>query len=210
MVHSDTDRALALAGIYQAAVLVNQAAHGHSIDNNALDATIGSVLNIDAPDVPTVYGGPQGAALGLRTLIGHLDNRGSRNPIISRYVIALLHLERRMNKQAGMADKIGTGIQATQRQASHFNSNTHPAVLGALANVYEETFSTLNFRIQVSGDQAVLSVPDTVNKVRALLLAGVRSAVLYRQCGGRAWTLVLSRRKILQTATQLLADIDDS
>jgi len=210
MVHSDIDRALALAGIYQAAVLVDQTAHGRSIDNDALDAIIGSVLSIDAPDVPSVYGGPAGVALGLRTLVGHLDNRGSRKPAISRYVIALLHLERRMHKQAGMADKIGSGIQATQRQAVHFNDNTHPAVLGALANVYEETFSTLKFRIQVNGEQPILAVPDTVNKVRALLLAGVRSAVLYRQCGGRTWTLVLSRRKIQQTATQLLADIDDT
>jgi len=210
MVHSDTDRALALAGIYQAAVLVDQTAHGHSIDNDALDAIIGSVLSIDAPDVPSVYGGPAGVALGLRTLVGHLDNRSNRKPAISRYVIALLHLERRMNKQPEMSDKVGTGIQATQRQAGHFNSNTHPAVLGALANVYEETFSTLNFRIQVSGEQPILAVPDTVNKVRALLLAGVRSAVLYRQCGGRAWTLVFSRRRILQAATELLAGIDDS
>jgi len=210
MVHSDTDRALALAGIYQAAVLVDQTAHGRSIDNDALDAIIGSVLSIDAPDVPSVYGGPKGVELGLRTLIGHLDNRSNRKPVISRYVIALLHLERRMNKETGMADKIGSGIQATQRQAGHFNDNTHPAVLGALANVYEETFSTLNFRIQVSGEQPILAVPDTVNKVRALLLAGVRSAVLYRQCGGRAWTLVFNRRRILQTARQLLDGIDDS
>lgn len=204
MAHNDIDRTLALAGIYQAAVLVNQTAHGGKIDDSALQTSISSVLNIDTPDATTLYGGAEGVALGLRTLATHLDNRSSRNSAISRYVISLLHLERRLSKQSAMGTNIASGIAATQRQATHFNSNTHPAVIGALANIYEETFSTLRFRIQVSGEQPVLSVPDNVNKVRALLLSGVRSAVLFRQCGGRAWTLVLQRGRILRTAKDLL------
>jgi len=206
MVHDDKDRTLALAGIYQAAVLVNQTAHTAISDNDALEATIGSTLRIDAASVAEVFGGPAGVALGLRTLATQLDKRAGRDNQISRYVVSLLHLERRLAKQPGMADKIATGINGVQRQAEHFHA-THSAVIGALANVYEETFSTLRFRINVAGEQALLSNPDNINKVRALLLSGIRAAVLYRQCGGRAWTLLLQRRRILDASHELLATI---
>jgi high frequency lysogenization protein len=206
MSHDDKDRTLALAGIYQAAALVDQIARTGISDSSALEATIGSVLRLDTPDVPTVFGGAEGVALGLRTLLAQLDNQASRNNQISRYAVSLLHLERRLAKQPQMSARIGSGIQATQRQAEHFNA-THGAVLGALANLYEETFSTLRFRINVSGEQTHLANPDNVNKVRALLLAGVRAAVLHRQCGGRAWTLLLRRSRTLNAARELLASL---
>ena len=206
MAHDDKDRTLALAGIYQAAALVEQTARADRVDSAALEATIGSVLRLDAADVPTVFGGAEGVALGLRTLLSQMDKRETRNNPVNRYVVSLLHLERRLAKQPQMAARISVGIQATQRQAEHFN-NTHGAVLGALANIYEETFSTLRFRINVSGEQTHLSNPDNVNKVRALLLAGVRAAVLHRQCGGRAWTLVLRRRHVINAAHELIANL---
>lgn len=209
MADSDTDRTLALAGVYQAAVLVDRCAHTGNLDPDAFSASIGSVLRIDAPDTATVYGGPQGVAMGLRTLVDHLDKRSSRDPVISRYVISMLHLERRLHKNPDMVDTIATGIKAAQRQADHFESHTHTSVVGALAAIYEETFSTLRFRVQVSGDQNRLSVPDNVNKVRAALLAGIRSAVLYRQCGGRTWTLLFRRGLTLKTARDLLGTLDE-
>ena len=189
-------------------MLVDQTARTGIIDSAALEASIGSALRLDAPDVSTIFGGPAGVALGLRALATNLDKRSSRNIQISRYVVSLLHLERRLTKQPKMTEHIGTGINAVQRQAEHFNT-THGAVIGALANLYEETFSTLRFRINVSGEQAHLSNPDNVNKVRALLLSGVRAAVLYRQCGGRAWTLLLHRGRILRAAHELIEAIPE-
>ncbi|MDX1397057.1 MAG: DUF489 family protein [Oceanospirillum sp.] len=35
-------------------------------------------------------------------------------------------------------------------------------------------------------------------KVRALLFAGIRSAILWHQLGGRRWKLLLGRKKILR------------
>lgn len=42
------------------------------------------------------------------------------------------------------------------------------------------------------------------DKVRALLLAGIRSAMLWRQLGGRRWQLLFSRRKLLDQLYPLL------
>ncbi|MEK7758734.1 MAG: DUF489 family protein, partial [Pseudomonadota bacterium] len=50
-----------------------------------------------------------------------------------------------------------------------------------------------------------LSNPAIADKVRAALLAGIRSAVLWRQLGGRRWQLLFSRGKLARTAAELLA-----
>ena len=49
-----------------------------------------------------------------------------------------------------------------------------------------------------------LQNPRNAERIRALLLAGIRSATLWRQLGGNRWQLFFSRRKILKDAYALL------
>ena len=66
--------------------------------------------------------------------------------------------------------------------------------------------STLRPRVMVQGQARYLE--DTVNadRVRALLLAGVRSTVLWRQCGGTRLKLVFGRGHLIRAAGELKAD----
>jgi len=41
------------------------------------------------------------------------------------------------------------------------------------------------------------------NRIRSLLLAGIRSAVLWHQLGGRRWRLIVYRKRVQETATAL-------
>lgn len=91
-------------------------------------------------------------------------------------------------------------------QAEHFGV-LHENVLANLADVYHSTISTLQPRIMVQGDPQHLGNQGTVNKIRAVLLAGIRSAHLWRQCGGSRWKLLLARQKIRHEAQFLLTQI---
>ena len=62
----------------------------------------------------------------------------------------------------------------------------------------------------MSGDPQLLKQVDNQHKVRALLLAGVRSAVLWRQLGGKRRQILLNRQRILVCAEQALAQINQS
>ncbi len=59
-------------------------------------------------------------------------------------------------------------------------------------------------RVMVSGNPQQLQLPAVVEKVRANLLAAVRSAVLWRQVAGRQWQLLLYRRQCSMLARGLL------
>jgi len=45
------------------------------------------------------------------------------------------------------------------------------------------------------------------NRIRACLLAGIRSAILWRQVGGTKWQLLFFRRRIFDTAQHLYNSI---
>jgi len=72
-----------------------------------------------------------------------------------------------------------------------------------LAKFIRATISTAPARIMVNGEQAYLSRPDIANKIRACLLAGIRSAILWKQCGGTRWKFLFSEKR-LQAELQIL------
>jgi len=83
----------------------------------------------------------------------------------------------------------------------------HENVLANLGEVYQNTISTLQPRIMVNGEQEYLSRPEIANKIRACLLAGVRSAILWRQCGGTRWKFLFYRKKIQAELQVLLKQV---
>ncbi len=193
-------RILALAGVFQAAALIKQLAKTNRLDEASFLASIQSIFKINADDPSEIYESPQNLTLGLNELIQlFTNNKAPKDPEIARYVFSLLHLERKLKENPKMLDIIRTGIERASKQALHF-SPTHENVMANLASIYTDTLSTFSFRVHVTGEPIYLTQTPILNKVRALLLAGIRSAVLWRQMGGRRWQLLIFRNNILQTA----------
>ncbi|MDD1611769.1 MAG: high frequency lysogenization protein HflD, partial [Methylococcaceae bacterium] len=178
-----TNQTIALAGVAQAAALVQQLATRGTCDQDALAASIGSVLKIDSGSVLDVYGGLDGLKLGLKQLQSQMTGYKIDNPEQARYAATLVFLERQLSSRKDLLDAIRLGVEKAQAQSEHFGL-LHENVLANLGEVYHSTVSTLQPRIMVNGDQVYLSRPETVNKIRALLLAGIRSVILWKQCGG--------------------------
>jgi high frequency lysogenization protein len=57
----------------------------------------------------------------------------------------------------------------------------------------------------VNGESHYLTRPDMANKIRACLLAGIRSATLWQQCGGTRWKFLFYRKKMLLVLHDLIA-----
>ncbi len=201
-----TNQTIALAGIAQACSLVQQLATAGACQNGALEASIGSLLKIDSDSVADVYGGLAGIRHGLEQLQTQLGSRALANPEQARYAAQLVYLQKRLAGKPDMLDSIRAGVGRAQAQAEHFGV-LHENVLANLADVYHSTISTLQPRIMVQGDPQHLGNQGTVNKIRAVLLAGIRSAHLWRQCGGSRWKLLLARQKIRHEAQFLLTQI---
>lgn len=196
------ERVLALAGLFQACALAQQLANEGRCDEGAMEASVASVFRIDAASVVAVYGNVSGVRIGLRSLIAQLDE-SDRDMSVTRMVVTVMRLERSLSRRPDLLDKLQQGIIAAQRQVEHFGQGSSQ-VSSRLAEVYASTLSILKPRVMVSGNPEQLQLPAVVEKVRANLLAAVRSAVLWRQVGGRQWQLLLYRRQCSMLARGLL------
>lgn len=196
-------RVIALAGVLQGCRLVHEVATRGRADAAGIEASLASVFRIDADSAAAVFGGLPGVRLGLETLL-HQFEGAERNLALTRLVLGTLRLQKRLARNPRMQRALRDGIESIQRQADHFGLS-HPTVQARLADLYVATLSQLRPRVVVHGNPVQLSNPQVVAQIRALLLAAVRAAVLWRQVGGGQLRLLLRRREYAMLARGLLA-----
>jgi len=206
-VHADfNDRCIALAGLFQSVRLVQQTARGERRDAAATTTCLASIFNTDPETALGVYGDVAVLQAGFETLLGQLGSDSARRDMeLTGYALTLMHLERKLDRQAEMLRTLGDGIRKIAAQVEH-SEPSDPAVITALAELYSDTISTLQPRIMVKGEPSILTGTDSRNMIRALLLSGMRAAVLWRQCGGNRVQLILGRRALLRDCRKLLAE----
>src|SRR5690606_32412721 len=189
------ERVLALAGLAQALKQVRRIAETGQADAAVLATALGSVLRIDAPSVEAVYGGAESVRPGLRLLHGYFNNLPDDEQL-PKLALAVMQLERRFVNDRDMVQRVQRGIAAAAAEAERSGA-THPEVLAGLGALYADTVSNLRPRVMVQGNPHYLGQADIVSEIRAVLLAALRSAVLWRQMGGSYLDFLLHRRQLL-------------
>lgn len=198
------ERTLALAGVMQATELVHQAAWHGTWSGFAASVCLQSLFKLESGSVDEVYGGKSQLRLGLDTLVAALQGENRQTDVLT-YTLGLLQIQRRFMKSAELQGKVGERLEQialTGKELEDHQREDHQA--HEIAQLYTETISTLSPRIVVNGKPQYLKIDRTVDWVRTLLLAGLRSAVLWDQLGGSRFELMLGRKKILEEAKALL------
>jgi len=202
----ERDRTIALSALLQAVTLVQQIAETGKADQSEFETLLNSLVATDSATTEAVYGDLNKLQMGIKQLNNQLSkNKDNKDVQILRYVISLLHLERKLAKRPAMMDLISREIDQIPQQIEYFGNINSPQVIARFADIYHRTISELSPRIQVHGDPTFLQHADNVNRVRALLLAGIRAAILWHQKGGRRWQFVFQSNKILKTTSSLLS-----
>ena len=198
-----TNQTIALAGIAQAAALVDQLATTGTANPVALQSSLGSLLKIDSESVIDVYGGLSGLKLGLEQMQIQMSGYKVPSHQQARYAASIVYLESKLAGNPAMMKTIQAGMIRAQAQSEQFGL-LHENVIASLGDIYFNTVRTLAPPVMVNGEQEYLSKPDIANKIRAVLLAGVRSSLLWKQCGGARWKFLFYRKKIIEELQELL------
>ncbi len=197
------DQAIALAGVFQACQLVDDLATTGLCRQQDLETCINSLFERNSDSAVTVFGSVDALRTGLDTLQRVLGSTKSREHAnLLSYVLGVMYLQRRLGKDSARLAAIADGLDKARRQAEHF-SRTHANVLANLADLYLNTISQYSFRIQVKGMPQHLQHPDIANRIRCLLFAAIRAALLWHQMGGRRLHLILQRHRVLEVAGDL-------
>lgn len=194
------DRTMAFAGICQAAYLVQKVARDGTCDEASLRESLSSILVTDPKQPLDVFGNHLAIRDGYRALVEQLGADGSqKNAELTRYVVSLIALERKLTKRKDILNMLGERIGQIGRQQQHFDL-LDEQILANMASIYSDLISPIGPRIQVAGTPLFLQQPLVQHKVRALLLAGIRACVLWRQLGGSRTQIIFARKKMVELA----------
>lgn len=197
---------IALAALCQAAKLVQSIARSSESQQAQLEIILGSVVNLNPATPLDIYGGElANLKPGFELIIEQLGDKPQKDVELTRYLVGVLGLERRLNKNKNNLNQLGNQLSQLERQLQHF-SVTDDTIIAKLADIYSECISSLGARIQIYGQPELLSQSSVQHKVRALLLAAVRAAVLWRQAGGSRLHFIFKRKKLLAAAQAALAN----
>ncbi len=202
-----TNQVIALAGIAQSVALVHELATTGKVDSQGLETAVICLLKTESDNVLDIYGNDlANLKIGLNHLKSQLTGYEIAYPDQARYAASLVFLEQQLRETPSMLKTISVGLDRAKSQTEHF-SLTHENVLANLGNLYLQTVSKFQPRIMINGVPDHLSRPEVADKIRTCLLAGIRSAMLWKQCGGRRWKFLLFRKKTVVEVERLLQQL---
>ncbi len=197
-------RTMALAGVFQATELVRQAACHGTWSGFAATCCLNSLFRLEAESVESVYGDVGKLRLGVETLLSVLSGE-QRHVDSLRYSVGLLQIERKFRRLADVQEKIGDGLERIRECGKTLEPHEREDFQAhQISELYSQSISKIEPRIVVNGKPQYLQLQRTVDWVRTLLLAGLRSAYLWDQLGGGRMELVFGRKKICREAEELL------
>lgn len=198
------NRTLALAGVFQATELVRQAACHGTWSGYAASSCLDSLFMLEGEMPDAIYGGREKVRLGIETLLAVLQGE-SRYTESLRYAIGLMQIERKFRRSKKFQHQLGVGLEKITGMGEELDQHDRENLQAhEISQLYADTISMLSPRIVVNGKPQYLKNERTVDWVRTLLLAGLRSAVLWRQLGGGRFELMFGRKKIVREAQSLL------
>jgi high frequency lysogenization protein len=198
---------VALAGIIQAAQIVNNVSQKGEYSEDHLTPLIAGLFEFDPESAIDVFGGITGIRPGLEQLLEILENQNSPNHRdIIRYFFGMLYLGKNLSKNPDMLSVVSSRLEHAALNKQHFANHIND-ICHSLSAIYQDTLSSFNFRIQVTGSLLHLQNEKNSDLIRSTLFTGIRAAILWRQCGGRRWKMIFQRKKIAATARALLATL---
>ncbi|HET6592896.1 MAG TPA: high frequency lysogenization protein HflD [Xanthomonadales bacterium] len=198
------DRYLALAGAFQASELVRQAACHGTWSGYAATACLNSLFRLEADSTAAIYGGSEHMKLGVETMLAVLEGE-ERHVDALRYVIGLLQVERKFRRAGKLQHQVGQRLDEISSLGSELEQHERQDLQAReISELYSGTISHLSPRIVVNGKPQYLKNQRTVEWIRTLLLAGLRSATLWQQLGGGRFELMFGRKNIIREARAFL------
>ena len=204
------DKTLALAAIFQAAGLANELARKGSTDSSVEAFLTQSVLVMDTDNISDIYPNPEGLKPGLRWLEGCLmeQGRGIQNAgEIIRIALGVIQVEGQFSQHEGVQNTLRTRLENINRQRVMSPDMSSTELNNLLGSAYVDSLGQLRFRVQIRGDAKQLQAPGMAERIRAILLAGVRAAWLWRRLGGRRWHLIFTRGQILREIREIAKSV---
>lgn len=200
---SSQRQTLALAGVAQSVCCLQSLAENGHCASLEYERAVLALLARNPETDADVFGKQGELNSGLELLKSFCEGEEKSQKV--KYLVQILYLQKRLMKRHSVLRDIAEGLEKSNKQLEFYSADSDSLAL-SLGELYQNTLSTLGFRIQVIGNPDYLGQDRIAAKVRTLLFSGVRYALLWRQLGGRSRQLLLSKSTIARHCESLIKD----
>lgn len=194
------ERTLALAAVFQCSGIVRSLARSGQSDSSEEIILVQSISILDAINTPAIYGGIANLNTGLSYLArGILTTNSPEQLEIIRYVTQVLTLQRVLYADQSRFAEFALEVE-------RLSSYSEGDLSRACSDIYQSFLSPLRPQIIVQGEQEFLQQDKIPERIRTLLLAAIRAAVLWQQKGGSRFRLLWERTRMQNAARSMLQD----
>lgn len=195
MSRNDRERAqaLSLCALLDCLTAVRELATQGRTDLARRSPLLDAILDFDGAEPATLYGPAFDFAPGARAGAAMFSRTFTQSDELLRLAAEIIALSSRLRQSASAGAKLQTALQTAIRQRDAFGIS-HDYTVQSFAQAYVDGVAPLGARIMVSGDPTWLKQERVAAQIRALLLAAMRAAILWRHLGGSLWSLWLRRR----------------
>lgn len=196
--HTLREQSLSLAGVAQFALYAHElASDGHDSEAR-LEVAKHAIFCTDPDGVVDVYGDLSSVGDGIaylkRQLAGHKPDQ--KAALVARYIGQILRLSGALLKNDAALSRIRGAID----RARLAEAVDVPAILD---DAYRDGISPVKPRIMLHGHPTYLGNEAIQARARTQLMAAVRCAIMWRQCGGGFFSLFLRRKALLKSLENL-------
>lgn len=199
------NRVIALAALFQSCQAVHDLANSGTAESPSEQCLTKSLFQFEPDSTIDIYGNNLASLQSGLTLLSKLAELQNQKEFtaIAKYALSLLGLNKQLEKNKDMLSVIHSRLQHAGFHQEHFSDDI-ASMTHKIAGIYQDTISTLSFRIHVKGNMQLLTQDAISDRVRAMLFAGIRAAMLWQQLGGSKWQLLFKRTEIEKISKKLL------
>ena len=200
---SSIDKQLySLAALYQSCNVISRIAWEGKYEEKEFLPLIKSILDVDSDDPLAIYQKPTSLKSGFEFLKKQVvDDIFTRSSETRRYISSIKDLVKRINTSSIIDEQFKKRIDRLNE--TEYEKNTDDTVL-EIGQLYKDTFSKLEPRIVISGDNQYLKEDLNAARIRTALMAAIRSVYLWKSCNGSNFKFFLFRKRYIKRIREII------
>ncbi len=207
---------IALAAVFQSAAQIQKVARFGQVDEAAIAPLMRALIITNPNTVEDIYK-PSTMLPGLNQLLTSLYPKEAtqpKNAELIKIAFSIMSLETNLERQTMVFKQLDSEVDKLRNQVLGIHSNYETAednilvdydIIKLYSNIYSGLISPNFPKLIIYGEESYLSRTEFQVMIRALLLSGIRAAMLWHQVGGKRYSLMFRYKDIIECARQTIS-----
>ena len=196
-----------LAALYQSCSAISKIAWKGQYDEDEFLPLVKSILNANSDNPLTIYQEPILLKPGFQFLKKQvIDDIFTRSSETRRYISSIKDLVKRIDASNIIDEQFRDRINLLN-EIEH--EKTTDDIVLEIGQLYKDTFSQLEPRIVISGDNQYLQENLNAARIRTALMAAIRSVYLWKSSKGSDFKFLLFRKRYVRRIREIIGTMQN-